>query len=192
MEDDGSKKGLRAASPCRRDVIYDVFTSPTMWSEIRGLTETLAYSPCAYIIQQLVTTACSLISHTGRQSWKLQGGEFRGQKARLRKRWQRGHKAGEKKDRREGRENPRDVKGLGGGVRCGKRRGGLEGRKDVLRKGWKSGERQSEHRWRDEDGRASQSVCCMRWQLRLTKTGSLTFELLSCNFATFGLSPPET
>lgn len=35
--------------------------SPAVWSGIKGLTETLAYSPCAYIIQQLVTTVCSLI-----------------------------------------------------------------------------------------------------------------------------------
>lgn len=75
-------KGPPGSFPLLSGFVYDASTLPIMWSEIKGLTETLAW---AYIIQQLVTTACSLISHTRRQSWKLQGRGDAGDESRIKK-----------------------------------------------------------------------------------------------------------
>lgn len=132
MKEDGSKKGLRATMPCCRAVISDVSTSPTEWSEIKGLTETLAYSPALTLFNSLLQQPAPWFHTQGDERWKLQGGEGWGQIVGLRKRDDRETRRLErrKNGRREARTG-RDGEG------CGKKKGEVWGKKPADSIGWK-------------------------------------------------------
>lgn len=144
LEKDGSKKkkGLRAAFPCCWAVIYDVSPSPTMWSEIRGLTETLAYSPVLTLFNSLLQQPAPWSHTLGDGAGNSREGN--GQKDRLGKR-----DDGEavRPGRRQTGENERWTWGVWGKkVRCWEDKGrteGLSGMKRGIekREGWGSGER---------------------------------------------------